>query len=65
MTDKPPAEWILPACADVALPRSKHAAGEAILRRLIPLAGGQEAILQRVGWGAVLSGQLEMQPRGH
>jgi len=49
MTDKPTAERILKALADVSLTRIKHAAGEDILRRLTPLSGVQEDILQRLG----------------
>src|SRR5713226_9584363 len=49
MTDKTTAERILQALADVSLTIIQHAAGEAILRRLTPLSGLQEDILQRLG----------------
>ena len=42
----------------------KTAAGEDILRRLTPLSGLQEDILQRLGLGAALYGQLEIQVIG-
>ncbi len=61
MTDKPTAERILKAFADVSLTIIKHAAGEEILRRLTPLSGLQEDILQRLGLGASLYGQHEIQ----
>ena len=53
------------AFADIALTIIKHATGEDILRRLTPLSGLQEDILQRLGLGAALYGQLEMQAIGH
>jgi len=65
MTDKPTAERILKAFADVSLTIIKHAAGEEILRRLTPLSGLQEDILQRLGLGASLYGQLEIQEMGN
>jgi hypothetical protein len=43
----------------------KNAAGEDILRRLTPLSGLQEDILQRLGLGAALYGQLEIQTIGN
>ena len=49
----------LPFTLDVEPP------GEDILRRLTPLSGLQEDILQRLGLGAVLYGQLEIQAIGH
>src|SRR5881397_1471645 len=49
MTDKPTAERILKAFADVSLTIIKTAAGEEILRLLTPLSGLQEDILQRLG----------------
>ncbi len=61
MTDKPTAERILKAFADVSLTIIKTAAGEEILRRLTPLSGLQEDILQRQGCGTALYRQLEMQ----
>src|SRR6266852_9077002 len=47
VTDKPTAERILKAFSDVSLTIIKNAAGEEILRRLTPLSGVQEDILQR------------------
>jgi hypothetical protein len=61
MADKPTAEWLLKAFADVSLTIIKHATGEEILRRLTPLSRGQEAILQRLGLGTNLYRQLEIQ----
>jgi hypothetical protein len=61
MTDKPTAERILKAFADVSLTIIKTAAGEEILRRLTPLSGLQEDILQRQGFGTALYRQLEIQ----
>jgi len=61
MTDQPTAERILKACADVSLTIIKTAAGEEILRRLTPLSGLQEDILQRQGLGPALYRQLEIQ----
>jgi transposase len=61
MTDKPTAERILKAFAGVSLTIIKNTAGEEILRRLTPLAALQEDILQRLGLGAALYGQLEIQ----
>ena len=63
-TDKPTAERILKAFADISLTIIKNAAGEDILRRLTPLSGLQEAILQRLGLGTTLYGQLEIQGIG-
>jgi transposase len=60
-TDTPTAERILKAFSDVSLTIIKHAAGEDILRRLTPLSGVQEAILQRLGLGTNLYRQLEIQ----
>jgi transposase len=65
MTDKPTAERILKAFADVSLTILKNAAGEDILRRLTPLSGLQEDILQRLGLGATLYAQLEIQAMGN
>jgi hypothetical protein len=62
-TDKPTAERLLKAFADIALTIIKHAVGEDILRRLPPLSGVQEDILQRLGLGTALSRQLEIQER--
>src|SRR5712671_4090335 len=60
-TDTPTAERILKAFAEVSLTIIQHAAGEDILRRLTPLSGVQEAILQRLGLGTNLYRQLEIQ----
>ena len=49
MADKPTAERILKAFSDVLLTIIKQAAGEEILRRLTPLSGLQEDMLQRLG----------------
>jgi hypothetical protein len=54
MTDTPTAERILKAFSDISLTIIKTAAGEDILRRLTPLSGLQEEILQRLGLGATL-----------
>jgi transposase len=64
-TDKPTAERILQACADVSLTIITHAIGEEILRRLTSLSGLHEDILQRLGLGAALYGQLEIQGMGN
>jgi transposase len=64
MTDKPTAERILKAFSDISLTIIKNAAGEDILRRLTPLSGLQEDILQRLGLGATLYTQLEIQAIG-
>ena len=64
MTDKPTAERILKAFSAISLTIIKTAAGEDILRRLTPLSGLQEDILQRLGLGATLYGQLEIQATG-
>ena len=64
MADKPTAERILKAFSDISLPIIKNAAGEDVLRRLTPLSGLQEEILQRLGLGATLYGQLEIQAIG-
>jgi transposase len=61
MTDKPAAERILKAFAEVSLTILKHATGEDIVRRLTPLSACQEDILQRLGLGTALYGQLEIQ----
>ena len=65
MTDKPTAERILKALSDVSLTIIKHAAGEEILRRLTPLSGLQEEILQRQGLGTSLYRQLEIRDIGN
>jgi transposase len=64
ITDKPTAERILKAFSDVSLTIIKNTAGEEILRRLTLLSGLQEDILQRLGLGASLYGQLEIQEIG-
>ena len=64
MTDKPTAERILKAFADISLTIIKNAAGEDSLRRLTPLSGLQEDILPRLGLGATLYAQLEIQAIG-
>jgi transposase len=64
VTDKPTAERILKAFSDVSLTIIKNAAGEEILRRLTPLSGLQEDILRRLGLGATLYAQLEIQAIG-
>jgi transposase len=61
VTDKPTAERILKAFSEVSLTIIKHATGEEILRRLTPLSGVQEDILQRLGLGTALYRQLEIQ----
>jgi transposase len=60
-TDKPTAERLLQAFAEVSLTIIQYAGGEEILRRLTPLSGMQEAILQRLGLGTNLYRQLEIQ----
>ena len=65
ITDQPTAERILKAFADVSLTIIKNAAGAEILRRLTSLSGLQEDILQRLGLGASLYGQLEIQEMGN
>jgi hypothetical protein len=65
MADKPTAERILKAFTDIALTIIKNAAGEDILRRLTPLSRLQEDILQRLGLGAALYRQLEIQAIGN
>jgi transposase len=65
MTDTPTAERILKAFSDVSLTIIKQAAGEDILRRLTPLSGVQETILQCLGLGAALYRQLEIQGIGN
>ena len=65
MTDTPTAERILKAFANVSLTIIKQAAGEGILRRLTPLSGVQETILQCLGLGISLYRQLEIQGIGN
>ena len=64
MTNKPTAERLLQAFAGISLTIIQNAAGEDILRRLTPLSGVQEDILQRLGLGTALYGQLEIQTIG-
>jgi transposase len=61
MTDKPTAERILQAFQKISLTIIKNVAGEEILRRLTPLSGVQEDLLQRQGLGTALYRQLEIQ----
>jgi transposase len=63
-TCTPTAERLLHAFAGVSLTIIQSATGEEILRRMTPLAGGQESILQRLGLGTHLYRQLAMQNRG-
>jgi len=63
-TDKPTAERLLKAFSGISLTIIQNAAGEDILRRLTPLSGLQEDILQRLGLGAALYRQLEIQVIG-
>jgi transposase len=65
MTDTPTAERILRAFSDVSLTIIKQAAGEDLLRRLTPLSGGQETILQCLGLDTSLYRQLEIQGIGN
>lgn len=60
-TAKPTAERILKAFTGVSLTIIKRATGEDILRRLTPLSAVQKNILQRLGLGASLYEQLEIQ----
>ena len=64
MADKPTAERILKAFSDISLTIIKNATGEEMLRRLTPLSGLQEDILQRLGLGTTLYRQLEIQVIG-
>jgi hypothetical protein len=63
-TDTPTAERILKAFAGISLTIIKNTAGEDILRRLTPLSGLQEDILQWLGLEATLYRQLEIQTIG-
>src|SRR5215510_2241767 len=65
LTDKPTTERILKAFSAISLTIIKTAAGEEILRRLTSLSGLQTDILQRLGLGASLYGQLEIQEMGN
>jgi transposase len=60
MTDTPTAERVLQAFSDISLTIIKQATGEDILRRLTPLSGVQETILQCLGLGTSLYRQLEI-----
>ena len=64
MTDKPTAERLLKAFSGISLTIMKNATGEEILRRLTPLSGLQEDILQRLGLGVTLYRQLAIQTIG-
>jgi len=64
MTDTPTAERLLQAFAGVSLTIIQYAGGEEILRRITPLSGVQEAILQRLGLSTHLYRQLEIQNMG-
>src|SRR6059036_1532901 len=64
MTATPTAERLLQAFAGVSLTIIQSAAGEDILRRITPLSGVQEAILQRLGLSTHLYRQLEIQNMG-
>ena len=63
-TDKPTAERILKAFTGVSLTILKRVTGEDILWRLTPLSAVQKDIVQRLGLGASLYEQLEMQGIG-
>ena len=65
MTNTPTAERILNAFSGISLTIITNAAGEDILRRLTPLSGLQEDILQRLGLGAALYEQLGIQAIGN
>jgi transposase len=64
MTDQPTAERMLKAFAGISLTIIKTTAGEDILRHLTSLSRLQEDILQRLGLGATLYTQLEIQAMG-
>ena len=63
-TGTPTAERLLHAFAGVSLTIIQSATGEEILRRMTPLSGGQETILQRLGLGTQLYRQLAIQNMG-
>jgi len=63
-TGTPTAERLLHAFAGVSLTIIQSATNEAILRRMTPLSGGQETILQRLGLGTQLYRQLAIQNMG-
>jgi transposase len=56
MTDTPTTERLLQAFSGISLTIITHADGQEILRRLTPLSGLQEEILQRLGLSASLYG---------
>ena len=60
-TDTPTAEQLLQAFAGVSLTIIQSATAEEVLRRITPLSGVQEAILQRLGLGTHLYQQLTIQ----
>ena len=64
MTATPTAERLLQAFTGVSLTIIQSAAGEEVLRRITPLSGMQEAILQRLRLGTNLYRQLEIQNMG-
>jgi len=64
MTATPTAERLLQAFTGVSLTIIQSAAGEEVLRRITPLSGVQEAILQRLRLGTNLYRQLEIQNMG-
>ena len=64
LTGTPTAERLLQAFAGVSLTIIQSPAGEEILRRITPLSGVQEAILQRLRLGTNLYRQLEIQNMG-
>jgi hypothetical protein len=67
MADKPTAERLWQAFSVMALTILTTAAGEDILRRLTPLSGLQQDILQRLGWVPLSLSSLkfrELEPDG-
>jgi hypothetical protein len=60
-TDTPTAERLLQAFSAISLTIIKNAAGEVMRRRLTPLSGLQEEILQRLGLEVTLYRQLAIQ----
>lgn len=63
-TGTPTAERLLHAFAGVSLTIIQSATGEEIRRRMTPLSGGQEPILQRLGLGTQLYRPLAIQHMG-
>ena len=64
LTGTPTVERLLQAFVGVSLTIIQSAAGEELLRRITPLSGVQEAILQRLGLGTHLYRQLTIQNMG-